>query len=591
MSLVLLLILCMCMTVLVSCANSEELVLYEKEAYNYTLVYGADREDWEQDAIVKIYEGLEKMCGTAPELLADTELEDSEKTKEILIGSTNRKESLLPELDGKDAYWCVKVEGNKIAITGSNEYMLGLAVDHFMANWSDGDVEGQVMVVADAEKEVTKHDYYREGWLLNTIPAYQGDNVLATAIYDGGTYVKKYGNMNVTNTMMQSVASTNEEELAGYVQALKTNDYTEESYRTIENNQFYRFIKDEQRVYVNYYGNAERAVIILDEQKGVSTADISYTYEPKAGDTTEIYMFGLKMDPNGMNITAAENTSGYVNNGQNMIIKCADNSIILIDGGDEPQMAPEDQTRFINLLHEITGTGENEKITISAWYITHMHSDHVSGMKVFFEKNASKFDVQRVICNMPDPTTVNQESDILFSNTTNVILSQYPMCQDIKVHTGDVIQLADITLTIMFAHEDLAEPNAVFPTGDFNATSTVVMVETASGMRTLVTGDMTVLAEAVLCTNFTTASLKCDILQQPHHNFNANTTVYEYANAQVMLFTQTEGGLVKNDEMLRNSTLAKKWCSEWYCGGNETVGFAYENGKAKLIYQIEDIYN
>ena len=586
-----LLVLCMCMTILTSCkaGDGSDVVLFEEEGYKYTLVYGSDREDWESDAIVKIYEGLEKMCGVAPELLADNEVEEPEKTKEILIGSAQRDENSLPELGDTDCYWCVKIDGDKIVVNGSNEYMLGLAVDYFMEHWAEDDTEGQVVVTSDVTKEVTFNDYYRDGWLLKTIPAYQGDNTLAKALYDGGTYAKKYGNTKIANCMMQSIASTNAEELADYAKAMETNGYKEESHTTIEKNEFYRFTKDEQRVYVNYYSNAEKAIVILDEQKGVSTAEISYTYEPKAGESTEIYMFGLKMDPNGINIS--DNTSGYVNNGQNMIIKCADNSVIIIDGGDDEQMAPADQERFFNLLHQITGTSEHEQIRVSAWYITHMHSDHVSGLRAVFEKNASKLNVERVICNMPTPSAVNLDNDIYFSETTNVILSNYPQCQDIKVHTGDVIQLADVTLSILFAHEDLAEPNGVFPTNDFNATSTVVMVETASGMRTLITGDMTVMAEAVLCQNFSTETLKCDMLQQPHHNFNENTTVYEYANAQVMLFTQARGGLVRDEDMTRRSTLAKQWCSEWYCEGSETVGFTYENGRAKLIYQAEDIYN
>lgn len=592
-SLAVLLVLGMSATILTSCGtgSGSSLVLFEEEAYKYTLVYGSQREDWEQDAIVRLYEGFEKLCGTAPELLADNEVEEPEKTKEILIGSTERSQSLLPELGEKDCYWCVKVDGDKIIVNGSNAYMLGLAVDHFMENWADGDVEGQVIVAADMVKEVTLNDYYREGWLLNTIPAYQGGNTLATALYNDGTYVKKYGNTKIANGTMQSVTSTSADDLADYAKIMETNGYKEESHTTIEKNEFYRFTKGEQRVYVNYYANEERAIVVLDEQKGVSVAETSYTYEPKAGEQTEIYMFGLKMDPNGVNISSSDNTSGYINNGENIIIKCADNSVIIIDGGDDEQMAPVDQERFFNLLHEITGTGENETIKVSAWFISHLHSDHVSGLTAVMTANPGKFNVERVICNMPDPTTVYQDNDVLFSSTTNVILSNYPMCQDIKVHTGDVIRLADVTLTVLFTHEDLADLKGTFASTDFNDTSTVIKVEAASGMSMLLGGDMNVDAEAVMCKNFTTATLKSDILQQPHHNFNDNTTIYEYANAQVMLFTQAKGGLVRDADMTRRSELAKKWCSEWYCGGSETVGFAYENGKAKLIYQVEDIYN
>lgn len=433
-------------------------------------------------------------------------------------------------------------------------------------------------------------DYYRDGWLLKSLPAYQGNNDLSKALYNCGTYVMQYGNSESVDCMMQSVTTTTAEEFMNYVDCLRLNGYQVESCHTIENNYFYRFIQNNVRVYANYYGNEEKAIIVLDERKGVSAAEISYTYKPEAGEHTEVYMFGLKMDPNGMNKAAEENTSGYVNNGECLIFKCSDNSVIIVDGGDSSQMGPADRERFSKLLHEITGKAEEEVITISAWYVTHIHNDHVMGMKTVFSANPEKYKVERVICNMPNPTASRRSVDGMFVNTANALLENYPSCKDIKVHTGDVIQIADITLTVLYTHEDLVDQNGVFQTKDFNATSTVIMAETADGMKILITGDITEKAETNLCKHYTEKTLKCDILQQPHHNFNNNATVYEYADAQVMLMIQTEGGLIKNEEMTRHSELAKRWCSEWYCSGNETTGFTYEKDRAKLIYHAKDIY-
>ena len=435
------------------------------------------------------------------------------------------------------------------------------------------------------------NDYYREGWLLEPLPAYLGDNSLAKALYNCGTYVKEYKSGDDCGRKLQSVTSTTEEEFLTYVETLNENGYKLESHRSVEHNHFYRLIQDDTRVCANFYASEEKAIVILEDKKGGSAEEISYTYEPKKGEHAEVYMFGLKMDPNGMNAAVPENTSGYVNNGQCMIIKCADNSVIIIDGGAKCQMEQEDRERFSRLLHQITGKKEDEEITISAWYISHFHNDHVMGLNTVLETNPEKYVVERVICNMPNPADTCHERDGMFINTANVIRNYYPNCQEIKVHTGDVIQLADVTLTVLYTHEDFADEEGLFPTGDFNTTSTVVMVETACGMKVLITGDITEKAEAVLCKHFSTKTLKCDIVQQPHHNFNDNTTVYEYADAQVLLMFQTVGGLTKNEEMTKHSDYAKKWCEEWYCGGNETVGFAYADGKVKLIYHAEDIYN
>ena len=435
------------------------------------------------------------------------------------------------------------------------------------------------------------NDRCRTGWLIDDLPAYQGDNNLSNALYDCGTYVKQYGEEDCKSTIMQSITSTSLEEFMAYIDLLKHKGYREESYLSMENNLFYRFIGADKRVSVNYYANEEKAIVILDANRGVGTADISYTYEPKDDEHTEIYMFGLKMDPDGMNIAADENTSGYVNNGECLIVKCADNSVIIVDGGAECQMKTEDQKRFLDLLYKITGKSENEMITVSAWIITHFHNDHVMGFNAVLLKNKGKFEIERVICNMPSPEVTNRGNDGMFINTANVLKNEYPSCQDIKVHTGDVIKIADVTLTIVYTHEDMADEEGAFPTKDFNATSTVIMLETRAGMRFLITGDITSLAEDTLCKHFSEKTLKCDILQQPHHNFNNNSTIYEVANAQVMLMIQSSGGLIKNEEMTTHSDLAKKWCDEWYCGGDETVGFTYKDNKAKLIYRATNIYN
>ena len=514
----------------------------------------------------------------------------------LTLGNPQAYHYLVDATEGGDVYLD---DDSLVIVPASTEAELTVTIDGVAAslvNDESGVYTFNLPVISKDEKTTIVVDFgtvssTREGWLLTALPAYQGDNTLSTSVYNGGTYVTRYGNINRAGTMMQSVSSTSSTEVGEYVDTLKSSGYQVESNTTIESNQFYRLMKDNKRVCVNYYANDEKALVILDSQKGSSIEDASYTYIPQEEEYTEFYMFGLKMDPNGMNISSAENTSGYVNNGECLIIKCADNSVIIVDGGDNSQMSEKDQERFISLLHEITDTTSDDVITISAWYITHFHSDHVSGLSKVFETHSDKFDLERVICNMPDPTTVNRSDDTLFVNTKNAVLDYYPDCKDVKVHTGDVIQLADVTLTVVFCHEDLADNQGVFPTNDFNATSTVVKVETMDGMSMLVTGDLTVDAEEVLCTNFSTETLKCDILQQPHHNFNDNTTIYEYANAKIMLFTQALGGLTKNADMTRRFELAKQWCSEWYCEGNETVGFAYVDEEVKLIYQEENIYD
>lgn len=584
----------LCMTMLLTACGkgqNDSLVLFEKDTYNYRLVYSLQREEWEDTAVVKLYEGLEDLCGVAPELVADTVADESDDVCEILVGSTNREVSNMPDLGETDCYWGVIVNKDQIVINGSNEYMIGLAVDYIMSHWTEAASEGKLTVSTEWTKEVTMKEYYRDGWLLNDIPAYQGDNTLSTALYSSGTYLTEYGKKTATDNEMQGIWSTTAEEVSDYAELMKTHGYKEESHTSIENNQFYRFVKDNQRVYVNFYGNAERATVELDDSGRPSVAEVSYTYEPKAGEETEYYLFGLKMDPYGYSLKQEKNSSGYIDNGACLIVKCADNSIIFIDGGAAQQMETEDRDRLWNFLHEITGKPKDEVITIAAWYVTHFDADHSSGFATVLESNPERYNVERVICNLPDLTVTSKADASSIMKASNSITNRYPNCQDIKLRTGDVLQIADVTITTVFSHADFADEGGRFNTTNFNTTSTVTMIETASGMKMMVTGDMVAKAESILCQNFSTETLKCDIFQQPHHNRTDVSTVYEYANAQVMLFTQAEGTLTDNTTDTARSTLAKKWCSEYYCGGTETVGFNWVNGKVNLIYQKQDIYN
>lgn len=253
-------------------------------------------------------------------------------------------------------------------------------------------------------------------------------------------------------------------------------------------------------------------------------------------------------------------------------------------------MEPDDEERFSKLLHQITGVDENETITISAWFITHAHPDHVQGFARALREHPNKYKVERLICNLPNPTSLYEGQGNIVCHASDTIAELCPESQEIKVHTGDVIQIADVTITILYTHEDLSNEEGKFGSKDFNSTSIVAMMETSNGMKMLVTGDITTKAEKVLCNHFSRATLKCDILQQPHHNFNNNSVIYESADAPIMFILQTPGGLVKNEEMIERSTLAKKWCREWYCGGDETVGFAYAEDEVKQIYYAQDIY-
>ncbi len=456
-----------------------------------------------------------------------------------------------------------------------------------------------------------------EGWLFSTdvLPAYETQSAtLSTALYSTGAYVSTYAAQSViTNvagkaTKMQSVEGTTADEIVVYADKLTSNGYTLESQTSIENNVFYRFKKDSNRVYVNYYGNTGRATIELDESGKPFAFESSVSYAKTDADTanTEYYLYALRMAE-----TRTDDTTGYPTNGAAMIVKCADNSIIMIDGGAAEQMnTEEEQTRLYNFLKEITGQSEvdNAVINVSAWVITHFDTDHCAGFSEVLLANSGRYNVQRLVCNLPDEKVVlNANDEIIKTGLSSIVskvksaLSPYTDCKEVKLRTGDVLTICGVDITTLFTHTDAANASVdgyFIPSSNslFNATSTIAQFTSPEGMKMLVTGDMFDDTETILCSNFSATTLNTDILQQPHHNSTDVQEIYDRASAQIMFFTQRRTIVDikwwKDYDEYQNAQKAKNACEAYYCGGSETVGFKWdsENNNATQCYYSELIY-
>jgi len=81
------------------------------------------------------------------------------------------------------------------------------------------------------------------------------------------------------------------------------------------------------------------------------------------------------------------------------VIVTKQNNVIVIDGGRKEDMP---------LLKEYVG-GRH----ISAWILTHAHSDHISGLVYEIEKNgAADFDIEKIYYNFPPYEWINNH-DVL----------------------------------------------------------------------------------------------------------------------------------------------------------------------------------
>ena len=346
----------------------------------------------------------------------------------------------------------------------------------------------------------------------------------------------------------------------------------------------------------------ERALdyyLLQDIEAAMSDADKAVEAAP--GESAELYHYGLehlhKYTPEGV-------AKGYYAvNGMTCVVKCADNSVVIIDGGDATQMIGENgdyalADQFDGFLHQITGIPNGEKIRISCWYLTHCHDDHQMGFSEFIKRHHEKYELERVLVNVPPeddpvwlwPVCINNFNE----RVVKLINEKYPHCKHYTPHSGDIVQIADVKMQIMLTFEDMVDPitgkTVIVPLDDvsvFNDTSTVVKMWLGE-MTAVITGDITPLASPKLV-EMHGESLKTDIIQAAHHGGNLTVEMYEAAKAKYVFVSMNYKNVIYKKFFQERFSVFSKYSEKEYYSENYgmTVGLAYRNGKIVEVWSPE----
>ena len=192
-------------------------------------------------------------------------------------------------------------------------------------------------------------------------------------------------------------------------------------------------------------------------------------------------------------------------NGMCYIVRLADGSFIIVDGGVDTKKENYAE-RFYNVLKKQAPDPDN--IVIAAWIFTHGHSDHVDMFGKFAQSYADKVTVERFIYNMPNvdqetasgrPGMVRQRVDTYFPNA-----------QKTKAHPGQVFYIRNAVVEILYTL-DLFEKEL----SNFNNSSIVFTIE-AEGKKTMFLGDYADMGDTMLSL-YSANALKSDIVQVAHH--------------------------------------------------------------------------
>ncbi len=463
------------------------------------------------------YPGIEI---TTEEVWPDFQLDVHEH--EILIGNTGRAESKDAASLVEDYRYIIKLyENKKLVIYGANDMTVKAALEHFIETYATTPADS-LIVDENLEKIATVNAAKRAGWVLNSIPTYRG----GTSISIG--YETGHG-LNLSNTSaggkMQIASGTTSAEYDTYIQQLKDAGYTETTSHKIGANKYAQYKNSKNLVYV-YYTDSQKEVRIIHDKASTPENDFEYSYTPKSGDTSTFYQYALMCHPQGHG--GLLESTGYDNAGLCDVIKLADNSVILIDGGDDYQATDAAVDGLMSFLRTVTGKSSG-KIRIAAIFLTHGHGDHVYLTSKLIKQYSNQLTVERAMYNFRN--IGDDEFSILGSN----LEKKYPDIKFAKLHTGQKIQLANATFEVIYTHEDMVNSKGMTEISDYNNTSTVLKM-TMNGKTMMILGDVggahgsartdeynlwETQLFATFCPSGGTNYLKCDAVQVSHHALNA----------------------------------------------------------------------
>ncbi len=260
---------------------------------------------------------------------------------------------------------------------------------------------------------------------------------------------------------------------------------------------------------------------------------------------------------------------GYTNQGICFIYRLSDGRFVIVDGGQwNAGVSTDDIHRLYSWLKEHAdydgdGNYENNKVVIAAWLFTHLHSDHMNVPWKFEDLFGDKVEIQHYMYNFPSyeyarsmpNSNLNVDYYTVRYPMMHKLLSEY---DTLVAHTGFVYQFADLSIEILFTHEDF------FPSqiSDFNNSSTVFKISFA-GKTFLVAGDLEEPGQKS-CNKMAGSLLDSDFLQITHHGWNGQLEFYQYIvneeyDSTIVLWPLPNG---ENSSQFTSGYTANRWIKE-----------------------------
>ncbi len=287
---------------------------------------------------------------------------------------------------------------------------------------------------------------------------------------------------------------TNEpkESFLGVCKYFEESSYELYGYNELGNVLSATYVKGDAMMHVYWIGGEVNEVCLVNSKKG-GRALPPKTPEVTTGenDTIVTQMRALERD----NSTAI--------NGMGYVVRLADGSFIIYDGGYD--------IRLGELWDTLTTlNGGEEGIVIRAWLITHAHGDHYPCFLAFAHTYASKVTLERLmIC----PTNAEDWKSAFNNGEIEKSLAKFTGAEMLYVHTGMVFNFCDVKMEILCTADEIYYDGA---SDDQNNSSIVSRIYKEDGKSVMFLGDAGDDVSTRLIPLYGDY-LKSDICQAAHH--------------------------------------------------------------------------
>ena len=434
--------------------------------------------------------------------------EPDSEAYEILVGRTNRTETqtFLDTLAANE--YGYGVVGNKIVVTGWSDLTSGLALD-LLAD----DLEDYFFTDANGNKNLAMTDNTR------VVKSYANWNTTIPS-YDGGVFT---GVMEGLDSCYEIyITETTAEEFNAYRAKLVAAGYKLQQENQIDSNLFATYYTSDTMIHT-YFVAYQKAVRIITEP--MSAVNLPAQEDP-CTKITETTFTMMDLDYEAGNF------------GNAFIITLEDGSFIVHDGGGT---SGGDKAELYNVLRKLNKRSDG-KIHIAAWIISHEHWDHFKNFYDFCQAYSSTVVLEQIVYNVPRSSiSYNSYNPATYINSNYLKgMTVLTGCKLTKLHTGQKIQIRNLTIECLYTQEDL------YPTilHTFND-SCMVTRFTIDGQSFTILGDIQDDASDIIAKMYKAATLKTDILQVAHHGWGGTTTLYSLLRPTILIWPTDQNSYTK----------------------------------------------